>query len=80
MHVDRDAMKTSSRRTPGSRAEGTAWIPACAGMTTTLRALYVDTLEYITHSGSGRYWATTSGMPDIGPPMAEDTVQGWLSW
>src|SRR5262249_30830637 len=29
---------------------GAAWIPACAGMTTTLPTQYVDALEYITRS------------------------------
>src|SRR5262249_25143443 len=32
----------------GIQIRGTAWIPACAGMTTTLRTPFVDTLVYIT--------------------------------
>jgi hypothetical protein len=34
----------------GIQIRGAAWIPACAGMTTMLRAPYVDTFEYITRS------------------------------
>jgi hypothetical protein len=34
----------------GIQIRGTAWIPACAGMTTTRRAPYIGTLEYITRS------------------------------
>jgi hypothetical protein len=44
--------ETSSLRTQGSRS-GAAWIPACAGMTTTLRARYVYTPKYITRSRRG---------------------------
>jgi len=39
------------RRAP---EQGTAWILACAGMTTTLRTPYVDILEYITRSSKHR--------------------------
>ena len=34
----------------GIQIRGAAWIPAYAGMTTTLRVPYVDTPEYITRS------------------------------
>ncbi len=44
----------------GIQIRGTAWIPACAGMTTTLRTPYVDTREYITRSrGSLTMWENT---------------------
>ena len=55
MHVERSArcMDIEMNVIPayaGIQIRGAAWIPACAGMTTTLRAQYVDTPEYITRS------------------------------
>ena len=39
----------------GIQLWGTAWMPACAGMTTTQRAPSVDILEYITRSSGCSY-------------------------
>ncbi|MGH9877555.1 MAG: hypothetical protein ACRD5H_07945 [Nitrososphaerales archaeon] len=45
----------------GIQSRGAAWIPACAGMTTTLRAPYVDTPEYITRSSGNMLWVYIKG-------------------
>jgi hypothetical protein len=60
MHVERSArcMEIEMKRHPGVRRDPdprAAWIPACAGMTTTLRAQYVDTPEYLTRSREQRH-------------------------
>lgn len=36
----------------GIQRAGTSWIPACAGMTMTLRTQYVNAPEYITRSST----------------------------
>jgi hypothetical protein len=55
MHVECSArcMDRAMKRRSGVRRDpdpGAAWIPACAGMTTTLRVQYGDAPEYITRS------------------------------
>ena len=65
--------RASSLRSQGCPEDpgGTAWIPACAGMTTTRRAPSVHTLEYITRSNtttgqkSVLTAATCSGLPHV---------------
>jgi len=57
MHIERAArcMDREMKRHPGVRRDpdpGAAWIPACAGMTTSRRVQYVDTPKYITRSST----------------------------
>jgi hypothetical protein len=59
MHVERSTMGLEAQWMPrgnvipayaGIQSRGADWIPACAGMTTTLGARYISTPEYITAS------------------------------